>query len=396
MLRLIGQTNRRAALRDYFKVGMIFVLLLFAWPKAPVFSRTTTNLPIVAHDAVSSPDPLFHDSVSRGITMVFNEQYEESLSIFRKLEQAYPNHPAPNFFKAAAYQNWMSNFRINNFQKELVENVQLAIDKGNTLLRQVNDDPWLHFYVGAAYGYRAFNRFRKQEWVGAYLDAQRGVDNLKKALAIEPNFYDVYLGLGSYYYWRTAKSKFLRIIAFWISDRRELGLQQLEISIDHGIYAKHEGSYALIAAYIDYGQYEKALNVYNRTIAKKKWHSVSDLYYQGRLLIHFQKWSEAKAIFQKILQRLENYKIASVGYQIEIKYWIALTLMTQNKVLEALRLAGEALAQSEKRSVDMELEGPFENFSEVNDNLLALHDLLKKKTKHMLAGNHGSFQAKAP
>ena len=281
----------------------------------------------------------------------------------------------------------MSNFRINDFQQELEENVQLAIDKGNGWLRKGRDDPWLHFYVGAAYGYRAFNRFRKHDFIGAYLDGKKGVNNFDKALTIEPTLYDVYLGLGVYHYWRTAKSKFLRVIAFWMSDKRELGLRQIEFFVDHALYSRNEAIYALIAAFFDSGRYEKALNLYNRTIARKKRPSLSDLYYKGRLLIQFQRWEEAETTFQKILQRIEKREYTSVGYQIESKYWIALALMAQNKEFEALRVAEIALAQIEKRNVGSELEGPFENFKEVKNNLLTLHeDLLKKKTDNCLAG----------
>ena len=61
--------------------------------------------------------------------------------------------------------------------------------------------------------------------------------------------------------------------------------------------------------------------------------------------------------------------------------------MAQNKEFEALRVAEIALAQIEKRNVGLELEGPFENFKEVKNNLLTLHeDLLKKKTDNYLAG----------
>ena len=387
MFTLIDHIYKKFALWDCVKVGMMVVLFLFTSTMTPAFPRTIGAVPNVKPDSLSLPDPIFHDIVSRGINMVFDEQYEKSLSIFRELEEMYPNHPGPNFFKAATYQSWMSNFRINNFQQELEKNVQLAIDKGNGLLRKGRDDPWLYFYVGAAYGYRAFNRFRKHDFIGAYLDGKKGVNNFDKALTIEPTLYDVYLGLGVYHYWRTAKSKFLRVIAFWMSDKRELGLRQIEFSVDHALYSRNEAIYALIVAFFDSSRYEKALNLYNRTIARKKRPSLSDLYYKGRLLIQFQRWEEAETTFQKILQRIEKREYTSVGYQIESKYWIALALMAQNKEFDALRVAEIALAQIEKRNVGSELEGPFENFKEVKNNLLTLHeDLLKKKTDNYLAG----------
>ena len=43
-----------------------------------------------------------------------------------------------------------------------------------------------------------------------------------------PNPYDCYYGLGSYHYWRTAKSKFVRTIAFWMKDKQQVKIQRPE------------------------------------------------------------------------------------------------------------------------------------------------------------------------
>ena len=50
----------------------------------------------------------------------------------------------------------------------------------------------------------------------------------------------------------------------------------MQFSVDHGQYSPFEASYALIAAYFDYGKYEKAYALLNRTIEKKAQPSFSD------------------------------------------------------------------------------------------------------------------------
>lgn len=367
----IGRARIMAQLRKVANTTML-VLVWFMILSVTPASSYIDRVPDVAPGAVASNNPIFHDPLSRGIELIFNDQYEEGLAIFDRLQRTYPDHPAPYFFRAATYQNWMSSIRVKRFEKELEENVRLAIEKGYELLKR-EDDPWLHFYIGAAYGYRAFNQFRKHDWIGAYIDAKKGVEEFRKALTKNPNLYDVYLGLGSYHYWRTAKSRFIRIIAFWMSDKRELGLRQLEFSIEHGLYAKHQASYNLIAAYFDYGRYEKAMDILDRTLESKDSPGISDLYYKGRLLAKFERWLEAESVFREILERLENCTFASVGYQVECKYWIALALKAQNKDAKALHWIERALAQSKKRNGDLELEGPFENFGEIRNKLHSLH-----------------------
>ena len=142
-----------------FLVGFIFLSI------SPAFSAPFESVPDLPPGTVVSKDPIFFDAVSPGMNLVLHDRYKEGLLVFEEIQKTYPDHPAPHFFKAAAYQSYMSSFRLNRFQKELEENVQLAIAKGNKLLESKND-PWLHFYVGGAYGYRAFNRFRKHNWIG--------------------------------------------------------------------------------------------------------------------------------------------------------------------------------------------------------------------------------------
>jgi len=350
---------------------------------APVLSKTINEVPEVAPNAVTLACPIFHDSISQGISLIFDDRFEESIVIFDRLQQLYPNHPAPYFFRAVTYQKWMTTFRTKSLQKDLDENIQLAIDKGKKWLEKEND-PWLHFYIGGAYGYRAFNRFSNHDWITAYFDSKKGVKHFEKALDKEPALYDVYLGLGSYHYWRTSKSKFLRLIAFWMKDTRDLGIRQLEFSRQHGLYASSEAGYNLIAAYVDNGQNEKAFKLLNSVMGERGVPNISDLYYEGRLLILFNRWEEAESNFRTILQRLEEKKMTTVGYIVECKYLIATSLKIQNRIYQALQLTEEALAQSEKWNIETELESPFESFSDLKNQLKDLHKELKIENKQIL------------
>ena len=366
--RFLKERRRVLCLLPFGFAATLFFIFSFS---TPAFSQTFEGVPSVAKDAIGARDPIFHEPVSRGIHLVFNGQVEESLVIFDRLLKEYPDQPAPHFFKAAAYQVWMSHYRLSKFQNEFEENVKSAISKGEALLK-TDSDPWVHFYVGAAYGYQAFNRFRKHEWIGAYLDSKKGIKHLKETLVLDQNVYDVYLAFGTYHYWRTAKSNFLRFIAFWIPDKRELGLRQLEFSVAHGQYSPFEASYALIAAYFDYGKYESAYALLNRTIEKKTQSSFSDLYLKAHLFIKFERLQEAENLLVDLLQRLESSKYPSVGYQVECKYWIAFILKSQKKTSEARAISEQALAQSEKRNADLEVESTFENFQDIKDNLKTL------------------------
>ncbi|MFZ0390755.1 MAG: hypothetical protein WAN36_09895 [Calditrichia bacterium] len=369
-------------MKNINKTLLVTCLCLLCMLPAVKSAELSDIVPDAAPGEKAPKDPLFHETVMQGIQFTFSDQYEKSLALFDSLIQHHPDHPAPYFFKAAAYQNLMSAFRVNNFQEEVEKNIEMAINKGQDRLdagsAQKNDDQkaWMYFYMGAAYGYRGFNKFRKHNWLGAYGDGKKGIDYFKKALKTEPTLYDVYLGLGSYHYWRTAKSSFIRIIAFWMPDKRELGLKQLQFSIDHGRYSPNEAGYVLVIACMDYHREQQALEVLKNLMAKKDKPNVTDLYLRGRLAAYFEKWEDSESYFISLLQKLQEQKYQSAGYFAEVKYRIANAMYHQGNTGGALKLNEDALALAAERNPDQELEGPLEGFDEIKEQMESLHQIL--------------------
>ncbi|MGH1364690.1 MAG: tetratricopeptide repeat protein [Calditrichia bacterium] len=360
-------------------------LSFFTLLAALIFTAISTTslladdkLPQIPMAERATKDSLFHEPLSRGINLVYEDKFAESIAIFDSLLVHYPQHPAPYFYKAAAYQTWMSSYRFNGFQKELEENVQKAIDTGTSLLEKTENDPWLNFYIGAAYGYRAFFKLRSYNFIGAYRDGTRGIDNFKIALEKDPKLYDVYLGLGSYHYWRTARSKFIRIIAFWMRDKRNLGIDQMRFSIDHGQYCPAEASLVLVTALYDYKKYDEALAVLTDFMQSSETQVISSYYMLGRLHLETEDWLGAEESFTAVLTRLEQNKDSAKGYQAECYYWIAQSHVERSESLMALQSVEKALELARQRDKKRELESQFESFNDIHSKLKKLHKTLKK------------------
>jgi tetratricopeptide (TPR) repeat protein len=358
-------------------IGLLFTQICLI---TGLFSQTKLSETVPTNVIVERApvDTVFDKALVKIINSSFRDQYFKAVSIADSLMVLYPDHPAPYFFKAASLQGWMSSYRLNQYQSDVEENVQKAIDTGNALLEKKND-PWLHFYLGGAYGYRGFNRFRTYNWIGAYRDAIRGIDHFEKALQEDSTLYDVYLGLGSYYYWRTAKSKFLRVITFWMADKRELGVRQLQFAIDHGRYAIYEALYGLIMIYYDFEKYDKGLKLLNDTVRKRGKPIIADLYYGARFHEKANNWQQVYDNFSEILKKLESEYPTSIGFQVECKYWIAKALSEQGENREALLTARQGLMQSRQRDSDQEIEGYLESFDEIKSNLEKLHKQLNQQ-----------------
>lgn len=89
-------------------------------------------------------DSTFCGAATRILQWTDSGRYDEALALCNSLQVAYPKHPAPYLSKAGVYVNWMQSYRLNDFQQEVDENAQKAIDTGSRLLDQ-SSDAWLSF-----------------------------------------------------------------------------------------------------------------------------------------------------------------------------------------------------------------------------------------------------------
>ena len=344
------------------------------WCLADAHGRDPGEFPSVGPDGGTAIDSTFDLPLSAGLYLIARGRHDAAIALFDSLQRVFPRHPAPHLYVAGVYQNWMLGNRLNDFEAQVQESIQLAIDKGTALL-QTSDDPWLRFYIGAAYGYRALYRFRRHNWIGAYLDGRRSVASFDRALAAMPELYDSYFGLGSYHYWRTARSGLLRLVAFWVKDLRQLGLEELRLAVDHGRYSAREATYGLAIAYYDYGDYDKALAINDMAMKLADPPSKGALYIRGRLMARLGNWPEAEAAYRELLSRLPA---RSIGYQVECKYWIAEALNAQQRLAEAHEMAREALTQSKSRNKAAELESALDDFDTIRKRLEELDRRLER------------------
>ncbi|MBT4101060.1 MAG: hypothetical protein HOM68_10425 [Gemmatimonadetes bacterium] len=331
------------------------------------------ELPSPAVGEIATADPLFDEAARRLGYLSDVGRYDDAWALCDSLRIAFPDQPAPFLNTAIVYVNWMQSYRLSDYESEVDENVKQAIDNGTRLLK-TSDDPWLSFHVGSAYGYRAMARFRRHNWIGAFLDGKRSNEHLRRALARDPKLYDVYFALGAYHYWRTARSGFLRAVAFWMPDKRDLGLQQMELASRHGRYIRHGAMHGLALSLYDAGEIEAALAVNQQVMDRIDPSTNGSTFMRGRLLARQESWVEVEKTFRGLQARLPA---AAVGYQVECKYWIARALQGQQRTDEARQLVREALELSKSRDEKHELESALESFATIRKQLMSLSEQLQ-------------------
>lgn len=79
-------------------------------------------------------------------------------------------------------------------------------------------------------------------------------------MELDSTFYDAWMGLGAYHYYRTQKAKDFLWLPF-VSDQREQGIAEIKKAIANGFLATYNARESLMRIYFEEGRYEDAASL---------------------------------------------------------------------------------------------------------------------------------------
>ena len=116
--------------------------------------------------------------------------------------------------------------------------------------------PWKEYYLGTADGCDAYERAERGAWLAAVRYGSSSASKFEEVIEQDSSFYDAYVGVGTYYYWRSRKTEFLHWIPF-MHDSRAEGIRLLEIAAERADENRYAAISALISIELDAKNYEQ-------------------------------------------------------------------------------------------------------------------------------------------
>lgn len=199
-------------------------------------------------------------AVEEGIERTIMNDFGGAAVIFREMIATEPDNPCGYFYLGATLQAEMLDLenytRLDTFNLLMEKTIELA----KARYEAYPQDVWALFFEGSAYLYRSFMDSKRKKMWGAYRNAVRGAGRLEEAIRLDSTFYDAYLGVGSYKYWKSSKAGALTWLPF-LADDRELGIEMVETAIERGQFVKLVGRDQLAWILIDRGEMARALEL---------------------------------------------------------------------------------------------------------------------------------------
>jgi len=253
------------------------------------------------------PDPVsepLKTSILEGIELTVNNQFEQASQLYQQLIDSYPAYPAGYFYKGATLQAAMLDAENFSNREDFFRLMNRTIDIADSLRKKGEGNGWISFYEGSAYLYRSFLNMKEGDWYTAYQDARRGVKTLESAVQQDSALYDAYLGIGSYQYWKSAKSKFLLWLPF-VSDQRQQGIKLVSRAIREGLFVGVVGKDQLVWILMDHGDIPRALQ-----LARENYQD----YPESRFLrwtlasaaFHAGEWTLSEKLYRELLKEVRK------------------------------------------------------------------------------------------
>jgi tetratricopeptide (TPR) repeat protein len=245
--------------------------------------------------------------ISEGIDLTLKQEYDRADSVFRIATMRYPDHPLGYLYKAAVMEtksmDYLDPLDFSRYDSLLA----IARTQSERIIDTFPNSPLGYYYRGTAIGYDAYAQVDAGNWLGGILKGLSASSDFKRSVELDSSFYDAYVGVGTYYYWKSRKTEFLN----WaLGDRRAEGIRLLKIAVEKGDQNKYAALSALAAIYLDMHQYELSIESARLALGR---------YPENRIflweLVEAQEqsgnYTDAVQTYQRLLVNILNAKISN-------------------------------------------------------------------------------------
>src|SRR3990172_1844076 len=226
---------------------------------------------ILVATPLAASENTYHRLSQEGIDLAYNLHFDAATAIFDQLIHLEPDNPHGYLLQSVnLYYRYQLEENPEELGKQFQRIVSAAIDRAEKRLHDKSRSLDMLFYLGTANIYLAAYHGWESNWLRAYIYGKEGIDYLKKLVAVDPNYYDAYLGLGLYHYYTGVIPNFARPVTFilGIEADKMKGLAELELAGENGTYSRAEALLFLGSIYLylekDYNKSLACLENLNR------------------------------------------------------------------------------------------------------------------------------------
>ena len=214
--------------------------------------------PIVNAQSYSDSSQLdYFNSVQQ---LLFNDRFAAADSLNEVFIQNHPTDPAGYLFKASVMLAVMTDREENLFEEEFKQLLDTVVILSEAVMDtcQPTTSAWMALWRGHAHTYGSLWESRFGSTIGAVKQGYRAKGEYELGLAFDSSLSDLYMGLGPFHYWKSAKAGILRRLRLFRNDK-DRGIAELRRAAESSLISKESARNGLIWIWLDMKEYDSAI-----------------------------------------------------------------------------------------------------------------------------------------
>jgi tetratricopeptide (TPR) repeat protein len=287
------------------------------------------------------PDARVDSLLRTGIHQIVNQNYKSAKQVFNILNDEYSYLPFGKIYLAANKIAEAYDYALDFDETYILNNLESAKEQSQKLFELDENNIWYQYFYALAEGYISYYEAIEGSWFSALSTGINSISEFEEILVEDENFYEAYIAIGTFEYWKSRKLEFMNWLSF-TNDTKNIGIDRLIVAIDSSSYNSHLAIISLIWIYIDQKKYEEAIKVSEKALSEFP----QSRTFKWGLARAYEEKNPQKAIelYLEILQSYpdlfkENYK-----NEITLKHLIAQQYAKLGDKEKALKYCNEILS----------------------------------------------------
>lgn len=267
-------------------------------------------LPLKVNSQTSDLDSLIYS----GIKDIYNINFENAETKFRRIIADHPHHPAGRFFLAMI--DWwrvMLDPDSEEYDDIFFQKIEDVIFQCDEILKKDPTNVDALFFKGGAIGFRGRLRAYRESWLKAADDGREALPIVERAANLDPDNLDVQLGFGIYnYYAEVIPNEYpllKPLMLFFPKGDKQKGIQQLNNTAMHGKFAKYEARYFLLTLYYSYENDPYKADEYADLLINDFPNNPTFQRWKGRISVRKADYGTAYRIFSEVLKKADENQL---------------------------------------------------------------------------------------
>lgn len=206
------------------------------------------------------PDTRVDSLLKSGIRFIINQDYSSAGSNFEQLDTEYPELPLGKIYLAALKIAESFDYAEEYDTKYIESSLGAAQEQINKLLQQDENNLWYIYFSALVQGYTAYFEALKRNWLTSLSKGWNSISAFEECLNFDDKFYESYIAIGTFEYWKSKKTEFLAWMPFYENDI-EAGIEILKTAVKYASYNHYLAINSLMWIYIDQKEFSKAIEL---------------------------------------------------------------------------------------------------------------------------------------